>query len=122
MRTQVFAHKGIIGIQSDINAEGLLNDPKLPNQLGFVIDAKFVDIQPEALELLKQIKQSADDIGDIDVYESEIGVVFSWLGGPLKVAKPDKITGSNCYDANLLTSNSDVKPSQSFIEYVDNLK
>ena len=119
MRTQVFAHKGIVGIQSDPKAEGLLNDPMLPGQLGFVVDAKFVDIQPEALELLKQIKQSGDDIGEIDVYESEVGVIFSWLGGPLKASNPLEITGSNCYDASLLKANDTVVPPKEFVEFID---
>ena len=54
MRTKVFAYKGWVDIQSDVNAEGLLNKPLDKGQLGFVLNASFVDISPEALELLKK--------------------------------------------------------------------
>lgn len=70
MRTKVFAHKGWVGIESDVNAEGILNRPLDKGQLGFVLDANFVDITPEALELLKQVPGSGDDIGEVDIIES----------------------------------------------------
>jgi hypothetical protein len=119
MRTQVFAHKGYIGIKSDVKAEGLLNDPMKPGQLGFVLDAAYVDVQPAALELLKKVKKSGDDIGEIDVYKSPDKTYFCWLGGPLKVSDPCKITGSNVYDASLLQSNDSVVTPQDFINFVE---
>ncbi|MDD5650621.1 MAG: hypothetical protein PHF86_09430 [Candidatus Nanoarchaeia archaeon] len=66
MRTQIFAHKGWIGIKSNVNAEGLLNKPLDKGQLGFVVNADFVDISPDALELLKQVPLSGDDLGEVD--------------------------------------------------------
>lgn len=120
MRTQIFSYKGVIGIQSDVKAEGLLNDPLQSGQLGFVINADYIDIQPEALELLKTVKKSGDDIGEVDVFESEKGVIFSWLGGPLKAFIPDQITGSSTYNAYLLkTTNENIKPPQEFINFVE---
>jgi len=121
MRTTVFAYKGIVGIKSDVKAEGLLNDPLKPGQLGFVVKADCVDIQSEALELLKQVKKSSDDIGEVDVFRSDNGLCFSWLGGPLKAFKPADITGSNSYDASELKANADVKPPEDFIAFVDGL-
>jgi hypothetical protein len=88
MRTQIFAHKGMIGIVSDYKAEGLVNDPS--SQLGFVLKAEFVDVQPAALELLKTIKKSGDDIGDVDIHASDIGPIINWLGGPWKVVRPNR--------------------------------
>ena len=122
MRTIVFQHKGVVGIKSSIEVEGLLNKPIEKGQLGFVIDAKFVDIQPEALEILKKITISCDDIGDIDVYKSTKGtIVFSWLGGPWKVVYPKVATGSNVYDPSLLSAKEGVETPKDFIAFVDSL-
>ena len=60
MRTQVFAHRGIVGIKSNPDAEGLLNRPMDPGQLGFVVDGAHVDINPDAIEALKTVKKSAE--------------------------------------------------------------
>lgn len=119
MRTQVFAYKNIIGIQSNVKAEGLLNDPLQQGQLGFAVNAKFVDIQPEALELLKQIKRSGDCIGDVDVFQSENGIVFSWLGGPLQYLNPSKVTGSRDYNPSLLVANNEVVIPEKFKKFID---
>jgi len=51
IRTKVFAHRGYIGIMSAFDADGILNKPEQKGQLGFVVKAACVDIQPEALEL-----------------------------------------------------------------------
>ena len=120
MKTQVFSHKGIIGIQSDYKAEGLINDPTQPGQLGFVVDADQVEIQPEALELLKKVKRSGDDIGDVDVFSADGGkVVFAWLGGPMRAMDPNEVEGSSTYDAGLLKSTEGVTPPQDFIDFVN---
>lgn len=119
MRTQIFTHKGIIGIRSGIKAEGLLNDPKKPGQLGFVVNAEFVDIQPEALELLKGVKKSCDAIGDIDVYQSSKCVVIAWLGGPFKAFDPSEVDGSREYDVSLLKPADNVVTDPMFIKMVD---
>lgn len=122
MRTQVFSYKGIIGIKSNIKAEGLLNKPTEKGQLGFVVDAKYVDISPEALNLLKHIKRSSDDIGEVDVFQSSQGkVIFAWLGGPWKYLNPnhEEVTGSNTYDASLLHANNNVEIPKDFKAFVD---
>jgi hypothetical protein len=120
MRTQVFQHKGILGIQSDFEAEGLLNDPSQPGQLGFVVNADFVDIQPEALALLKNVKPSHDDIGDVDVFQANDGVVvFSWLGGNLRAMNPEVAQGSNSYHPELLKTSDNVVTPQEFVDFVE---
>lgn len=121
MRTSVFTYKGYIGIESDVKAEGLLNSPTQPGQLGFVVDANSVDIQPEALELLKTIKKGSDSLGDVDVFSAGDKIVFSWLGGPLRLIDPKKITGSRDYNPSLLKSNVEVKPTEEFIKAVDSM-
>lgn len=120
MRTQVFAHKGVIGIKSSPTAEGLLNDPTKPGQLGFVCDAAFVDISPEALELLKKVPKSGDDIGDVDVFNTNDGkVIFSWLGGPLTSIDVKNASGSSTYDASLLKACDSVQVDPEFMTLVD---
>ena len=120
-RTKIFAYKGFIGIKSFLTAPGLINDPRKPGQLGFVIDARFVDVSPEALKLLKKIPKSGDDIGDVDVFKSEkFPVVISWLGGCLKMLKPgDGSSGSINYDPSLITPCKGVEIDPTFITAVD---
>ena len=121
MRTQVFAYKGVVGIKSDFKAEGLLNKPDQPGQLGFVVDASFVDISPEALKLLKKVPRSGDDIGDVDVFKTNGKmVVFAWMGGPMKAFKPeDGVSGSSSYDASLLKANPSVVADPEFMKFID---
>lgn len=120
MKTKVFEYKGYVGIQSSLEAEGLLNEPDQPGQLGFVVDANYVEISPKALEVLKKIPKSNDDIGDIDVYQTEDKkVIFCWLGGPLKVICPDEVSGSSSYNANLLKPSKNVKVPQEFMDFID---
>ena len=120
MRTQVFAYKGFVGIESSHEAEGLLNCPSQLGQLGFVLDANFVDVSPEACELLKKVQRSGHDLGDINVFKADNGsVIFSWLGRDTALIDVDKATGSSTYDASLLKPCSDVKIPQDFIDYVD---
>jgi hypothetical protein len=115
MRTQVFAYDGWVGISSGTEAEGLLNKPMNAGQLGFVVDAAFVDISPEALELLKQVPKSIDDLGEVDIFKSTDKIIFSWLGGVKKMFKPEQITSSNSYDASLITTTVPIKPDQAFV-------
>jgi hypothetical protein len=121
MRTKVFAHKNYIGIESNDHADGLLNDHSKTGQLGFIIDAKFVDVQPEALALLLKGKKSIDSIGEIDIYKFNNKIIFSWLGGPLKGCHVNDISGSNRYNASLLKSNHKVKTPQQFIDFVNSM-
>ncbi len=100
-RTQVFAHNGVVGIKSGFKVEGLQNDPSKPGQLGFVLDAKYIDISKEALDLLKKVPQSHDDIGDVDVWRAGNLIIFVFLGGPLALITNES-TGSNSHNASLL--------------------
>jgi hypothetical protein len=121
LRTKVFTYKNYIGIQSNVKAEGLLNNPLQQGQLGFVVDAKFVDIQPEALELLKQIKRSGDCIGDVDVFQSDKCVVFSWLGEPLQYLDSKTAEGSRDHNPSLLVANNEVITPEEFKKFIDSL-
>lgn len=120
MKTKVFDYKGFVGIQSAPNAEGLLNDPMQPGQLGFVADASKCEFSQGAIDLLREIKKSHDDIGDVDVFQAGEMVVFAWLGGPLKVLSPKwEVSGSSSYAPELLTATDGVEPSDEFKQFVD---
>jgi len=122
MRTKIFEYKGYIGIQSAVDAEGLLNDPTKSGELGFVLDAAFVDIHPRALKLLMTIPKSGDDIGDFDVYKADDGrVILGWLGGPLKMFRPEEVSGSSVYSPELLKSDKTVECDPKFIKYIDSI-
>lgn len=124
MRTQVFAHKGIIGISSDPKADGLLNDPTQPGQLGFVVSAEHVDVSREAYDLLQTVKKSRDCIGDVDIFQSEKGIIFSWMGGSKRMLNPQTAEGSKDYAPKLMAQyvRDDMNTPQEFIEAVEKMQ
>lgn len=119
----MFAYKHFIGIKSDLKAEGLLNDPSQPGQLGFVVKARSIEISKEAMELLKLIPKSGDCIGDIDIHESNAGPIFNWLGGPWALLNTrSEISGSRDYDPSLLDGVVTIvknNPPKDFIKVCD---
>lgn len=79
------------------------SDEFIPNgngKLGCIIanTKTNLGISPEALMLLKQIKQSCDDIGDVmwwkDLNEK---CYFGWLGGPYSIKHIDICDGDRSY-------------------------
>lgn len=121
MKTQVFVYKGVLGIESSPDAEGVINKPTEKGQLGFVCDASKVELQQEAVDWLKKVKPSSDCIGDVDVFKANSGmVIFAWLGGPSKVCMDhEKVEGSRDYKPELLTATEGVEVPDKFKEYVE---
>jgi len=107
MKTEIFAYRGIIGISSNVKAEGLINNPEAPGQMGFVVDATKINFTKEAIDLLKIVKKSDDDLGDIDSFRAGDKKIFSWLGGPKRFIEPETITGSNDYDVSFLIAHTE---------------
>ena len=121
IRTKIFAYKGIIGIESDYKAEGLINDPASVGQLGFLVNPKFIDISKEAFALLKKVKKGTDSLGDIDIFKSGKDINFGWLGGSLNIIDKNSI-GSRDYDVNLLNKIINIVPNEppkQFKVYID---
>lgn len=120
MRTHIFAYNGYVGILSHPEAEHFIAHPGNGN-LGCVVDAKGVDISPDALTLIKQIRNSRDSIGDFDVFQAGDKIIIGWLGGYMKAFEPSKITGSNTYNPNLLKSSDNVIVPEGFKKFIDDL-
>lgn len=121
-KTRVYAHKGYIGISSAFDAEGLINKPDQPGQLGFVVDAAHVEVQAEALGLLKKIPKGRGSFGEIDVFKADRGVVvFGWLGGNICLINPGEAVATREYDPGLLTATEGVETPQDFIDFIDEL-
>lgn len=118
MRTTIFAYRGYVGIDSDPSADHLVAGPHT-GSIGCVVESEGIDISPEALEELKKIKKSGDDLGEVDVFKSGDKVVVGWLGGYRKVFKAEDIEGSSEFDASLLTANPNVVVPDEFKEAAD---
>lgn len=79
IRTSVTAHRGFVCIIGTPDAEGMINDPLAPGENAYMVDASCVDVSPEALELLKKLKNDSDV--DIICLKRDDGVtVFGWKG------------------------------------------
>lgn len=53
MKTKIFAYNGVLGIDTNVDVEGLINDPKDGHQLGMVIRTDAIEITKEAKEYIK---------------------------------------------------------------------
>jgi len=65
MRTIIFAYKGAIGAETDIENGVFINNPKSENQLGVVISVDEIDITPEAVSILKNAKRERGSFANI---------------------------------------------------------
>jgi len=134
---KIFAYKGYIGINGwadncpesigeneEITLKhltpALTNNPLEKGQLGFICKIDKCSFSQEAIDLLKQIKPSNDDIGDVDIFNSDKGPMFCWLGGPMKVLHL-ALEGSKDYNPSLLPEASEVEVPESFKNFVDSL-
>ena len=102
-KTKVIVYKDYLVIDSSLDSDGLINKPDQPGQLGFVMDATMVGFSAEAKKWLLHVQKSHDDIGSIDIFESD-RPVFCWMGGPKAVFARGHVEGSSTYDASLLTA------------------
>ena len=120
MRTKIFAYKGVLGIESSDLADGLMNEPNEKGQLGFVLDARFVDIQPEALKILKRIERSDDENSELDIFKIENDiVVIAWIGSSMMVFYPEKTTGNSSYNPDLIKRTVSFKTPKAFKKFVE---
>ena len=105
LKVKATEYKGILVFETLRPEEGQTEDfvPAGDGRIGCVlVDSTKLGVSPEAMELLKQVRRSGDDLGDPDVFKSGNKVVFGWLGGVFAIKHPDHCEGSSTYDANLL--------------------
>jgi len=101
-------------------SDALVNDPTMDNQVGFAFDASKCKIDPKAAEILKKLKASEDDIGDISIERLDDMIVLSWLGGPTMLANGDE-EGSKNFDGSLFDELelTPVEPEPEFIAAIE---
>lgn len=115
----VFCYKGIVGIQANPESPALIAKPE-GGSFGCVCDASQVNFSQEAIDALKTIKNGHDDLGDVDVFKAgDDKVIFGWMGGYMRVVKPEDSEGSRDCDFGLLKASENVEIPQSFIDFVD---
>lgn len=123
MKTQVFAYRGYVGIMCPKeNAEGLINDPNKPGQLGIAVNAESVEFSPDAVDLLKTVERSNDDLGDVDMFETtDNKIIFGWLGGFNRVVDPTLCTGARDTNFGLIKDEwiKEIDPPGSFKVHID---
>jgi hypothetical protein len=119
MRTKVFFYKGYVGIQSSMEADGIIAKPGNGN-IGFVINADHVDVSPEALDALKKVKKVGGSFGSLMIFQANDDVrCFSWLGGPLNAFRPEDVEGDRDYTPSILKPTDDVVVPEEFKQFVD---
>ena len=106
VKAKVVAYKGYLIIEcladkseKDICTLSIDN----PNCIGQVIHntKDHLGISEQAVKLLKQVKRSNDDLGEIDYWKCDDDTWhFSWLGGTKRIVNPndEDCTSSNSYE------------------------
>lgn len=120
---KVFAYKGIVGIDArELPIEEMEIDAREQRQLGCVVELSKCQFTQEAISCLMQVKQSADDIGDVDVFSAGNVNIFCWLGGLLRPVFKDH-EGSRTYTYSILESvvPVEIEPDSEFVEYIDGM-
>jgi hypothetical protein len=121
MKTKVFSYRGFVGIQSSSECEGIIAHP-VSGSLGVVCNANSVEFSADAVELLKTIKKGDDDIGDVNIFQTfDNTIVFSWMGGYLRLIEPSKSQFSRDCDTSLFESSDGVEPPDDFKSAVDKI-
>lgn len=109
LKTKVTAHKGIIVIETKDPVADSDFIPAGGSKIGCVLanTKDRLGISGEALELLKKIPRSGDDIGDVDSFTSDkSGDVFTWLGPACRLVDPASASGSRTYDIGNIEFNT----------------
>ena len=65
MKTKIFAYKGVVGAETDMEDGKFLNDPQGGGQLGCVIDTKEIEITKEAKELIRNARREGGSFAAI---------------------------------------------------------
>lgn len=101
VKVKITVHRDVLVIETqDIDNDDHPDWTPVGNgSLGCVLSntKTWLGVSPEALEWLKTVPRSHDDIGDVDWFSTEkAGKCFAWLGGK-KSLKTKNATGSQYY-------------------------
>ena len=123
MKTKIFAYRGCIGAETDLENGKFLNDPKSGGQLGCVISTTEIDITKEAKELIRNAPREGGSFAPImltkhdDGSGSSIGLMGFWKHC---FAGEDLCIGRTCEKEVLDDCNETVMEiPEDFIEFVD---
>ena len=82
MRTKIFAYKGAIGAETDLDNGIFENNPKAPGQIGVVISTKEIDITQEAIDTIKESPREGGSFSGIMLMKhgdtASIGLAGGW--------------------------------------------
>jgi len=118
MKTKIFGYKGIVGAQTDLENGVFINQPLAHGQCGCIVSVDELEIDQEAIDLLKQAQVGCDDVTEIMLGKDYICLLGFWLH---VIPSPPVIT-SSCDKTlldRLVPAKFDINPE--FIEYVEEL-
>lgn len=78
MKTRIFAYKGILGAETDLENGVFANDPKASGQLGCIIPIEEIEITQKAIDLLKKAPREGGSFASIMIMENHIGIMGFW--------------------------------------------
>jgi hypothetical protein len=104
IKTRILGHKGWIVVDTADLTQDEDFIPAGGSRIGCVLanTKERLGISDEALELLKKIPKSHDDIGDVDCFKSGDKWIFGWLGPARRLISTVGTSGSSSYDINAL--------------------
>jgi hypothetical protein len=117
MKTRIYAYKNVLGVDTNVEVEGLINDPKSSGQLGMVIRTDAVEITPSAKEMLRNAKREGGSFAPIMLTKhanpDEHGKSsFGVLGfGKAVFSKDDLAIGREC-DKSVLDDMTEIGEEQ----------
>lgn len=123
MRTQIFVYKGLLCINSEPGADGMIASPATsPGNIGCTVEADKIDVSPEALTVLKGLRKVGGSFASIMCWGVNDGKsYFGWLGGFKQVIDPKDLEGDRDYKPSLLTPTEFEIPKE-FSDFIDHGK
>lgn len=124
MRTQVYAYKGFLGVNSFPFADGMIASPITGMKIGCVIEKSCVDVSPEALELIRKIPVNEEYMPAIDLIDhpNKEGVqllFFASDGGYKSAYVPGQVCVLPTLNVDELPVTDGVEVPQEFIDFIE---
>lgn len=97
----IFEHMGEIGAKSDLKNGRFMNDPEQKNQLGVVVSVDDVEIQPNAVEVIKKFPRENGSFADLMLMGNSIAILEKGIHAPICISRDcdlstlDKIKTTN---------------------------